>query len=178
MKNGIGKRCERRPAGIERVLVAAAHDQKLAALGRLFAAAQRNVEQRNAGRPAQRFASLRMVAGATVEAIAMTLPSARAGERAIVAEHHRLDFGIEAHRDDGEIARRRHRLRRIDRLDAVAGGGLHDGQRDIIAGHREAALTQQARHRHAHLAEPDHPMARISFMMTCPAACYSRVAGE
>ena len=37
-----------------------------------------------------------MVAGATVEAMAITLPSRGAGQHAVVAEHHRLDFGIEA----------------------------------------------------------------------------------
>ena len=96
-----------------------------------------------------------MVCGAMVEAIAITLPSRAPASTPLLAEDHGFDLLVEADHDDDEVARRRDRLRRQRGLNAGFGGGLDRVLGNVEAGDREAALHQVARHRQAHLAEPD-----------------------
>ena len=89
MKDGIR---ESRTAGIERRLVAATHDQKLAMFGGLLAAAERNIEQGNTG--AVGGTSLQLAHGrrrngrgnSNHAAIGCT------GKNTVIAEHHRFDL--------------------------------------------------------------------------------------
>jgi hypothetical protein len=82
-----------------------------------------------------------------------------------LAEDHGFHLPVETDHDDDEVARVGDGLRRQRGLHTGFGGAFHRTFGDVEAGDGEAALYQMARHRQAHLAEPDQAHAAYVILL-------------
>ena len=155
------ERRERRPAGVERRAVAAAHDQELAFLRRAFAAAERDVEQRDLRR--RRQPRRDPLHGLRRDGRGDRDRRCRRGRRRARRCSPNITASTSWSKPTTMMTRSLAAATACGDIDAVcmpaSAAASIAPSRDVEARDREAALHQVARHRQAHLAEPDQAHA-------------------